>query len=349
MNKNTAEIILQALEAKKSTSKPAVIANQPKDSFVKVVKNTRQPTRPSIVKLRDEAISNENAIEKMMDFVGESGNIYLTFGGVGDIVLLLAECYKDKNAKIVFYANSSSKEFGNKFLEYFGMKYISLNNIFGTSDAHRAVNLLQSTGRLQTSAHLPDGLDYGDWIRNTNKYAKRIVTDTDWVERFGIDDDLSKQKFMLFAPTGSFKGMHKQKFLMPHEADAVVKLYLNKGFLVYIVGTDEDKLYYQSIRNPKVFWLHTDKIVDNMNNITSITFDKFIKIINSASEYCSTDTWLKTYSCLLGKKTIVFDNRYNSKYSFGADSGDLIFLNKFIWPSLRLVKIEEFIKYDIYV
>lgn len=349
MNKSQADLILQALEAKRSTLKPVIISEQNKESFVKVVKNTRQPTRPSIVKLRDQALSNENAIEKMMEFVGDSGNIYLTFGGVGDIVLLLAECHLDKNAKIVFYANSGSKEFGKNFLELFGLDHIVLNNIFGSSDAHKAVNLLKATGRLQTSAHLPDGLDYGDWIRNTSKYIKRITASTDWLERFGFDEELSKQKFMLFAPTGSYKGMHKQKFLMPHEAEAVVKLYLNKGYLVYIVGTDEDKLYYQSIKNPKVFWLSSDKIIDNMNNITSITFERFVKILNSATEYCSTDTWLKTYSCLLGKKTIVFDNRYNSKYSFGADSGDLIFLNKFIWPSLTLVKIEEFIKYDIYI
>jgi hypothetical protein len=349
VNKNKAELILQALESKKSTLKPESIIEKTNDGFVKIVRNTRQATRPSIVKIRDQAMANQNAIEDMMAFVKNRGNIYLTFGGVGDLILLLAECHQDPEAKIVYFANSTSKDFGKKFLELFKQDFIILDNLFGSSDAHKAISLLKSTERLQASAHLPDGLDYGDWIRNTQKYASRIITRTNWLDKFGIDADNNGKKHVVFAPSGSYKSSHKQKYLQPHEADAVTKIYLNKGYYVYVVGNHDDKAYYNTIRNPRIFWLTSDEIIDYKNFSSTITFEKFIQILNSASDFCSVDTWLKTYSCLLGKKTIVFENKYNNKYSFGADSGDLIFLNKSIWPSMKLVKIEEFIKNDIYV
>jgi hypothetical protein len=346
VGKNKSEIIAQALEAKRHASKPVSFEDDKVQTNIKIVKNIRQPTRPSIVKIRNQAISTQDALDEMMRFVNDGGNIYLTFGGVGDLVLLLADCCEDPLAKIVFFANNGSKEFGDKFLKLFGISYRIFDNIFGSGDAHRALNMLQATGRLMKSAHLPDGLDYGDWVRNTDKYLQRMPNKTNWIDKFGNDDSQMKGKKVIFAPSGSYRSLHKQKFLQPHEAEAVIKVYLKKGFTVLITGSEDDKIFYSNIRNPKVFWLTATKIIDYKNYSTSIDFNKFIQIINSADEFCSVDTWLKTYTCLIGKPTKVFDNRYNNKYTFGSDSGDFIFLNQKIWPSMKLVRVEEFIKLD---
>ena len=346
MSKNKSEIIAQAFEAKRHASKPISFDDQKIQTNVKIVRNIRQATRPSIVKIRSQALSIQDDLNEMMRFVSENGNIYLTFGGVGDLVLLLAECCDDKLAKIIFFANSGSKEFGENFLKLFGMKYRVFNNIFGSGDAHRALNMLKATGRLMKSAHLPDGLDYGDWVRDTEKYLGRIPRNTNWIDRFGCDDNQIKGKKVIFAPSGSYRSLHKQKFLQPHEVEAVIKVYLKKGYTVLITGSDEDKNFYNTIRNPRVFWLTANKIIDYKNYSVSLDFKKFLRIINSADEFCSVDTWLKTYTCLIGKNTKVFDNRYDNRYAFGSDSGDFIFLNEKFWPSMKLIKVEEFIKND---
>ena len=344
MSKNKSEIIAQALEAKQNATKPVLLDEGKTLSNIKIVRNSRQATRPSIVKIRETALNNQKSIEDMMDFVRGCENIYLTFGGVGDVILLLAEAYTDPLAKIVFFGNGGSKEFGEKFLNSFKVQNIVLDNIFGSSDAHKALNMLQNTGRLQISSHLPDGLDYGDWIRDNEKYVRKIKTKTNWIEKFGTDEETIDKKVIIFAPSGSYRSMHKQKYLEPYEAEAVAKLYINRGFTVYMTGNESDKYFYQNIRSPKVFWLTSDRLIDYKNHMVSLDFNRFIRIINSGVEYCSTDTWLKTYSCLIGKPTKVFDNRYHGKYAFGTDSGDLIFLNQRIWPTMRLCRVEEFIK-----
>jgi len=49
------------------------------------------------------------------------------------------------------------------------------------------------------SAHLPDGLDYGDWTRNNDKYINRIITKTNWAEKIGYDEKIASQKTVVIA------------------------------------------------------------------------------------------------------------------------------------------------------
>lgn len=341
-------IIQQALDEKKSNLKPVGVDELQRSLMepkVKMIANTRPKTIKSIKQARIDARRNHGALEEMMGFAGKVGNYYITFGGVGDVILLLAEAYRDPDAKIIFYANQGSLDFAKLFLNEFKVPHFVRPNIMGTSLANTAVDLLRSTGRLQTSAHLPDGLDYGDWSRNQEKYRQRMPKKTDWVNKFGFIPELKNKKIAIIAPSGSYRTNWKQKYLHIHEYELLVDLYLRNGYIVYSTGSDADKNYYQNIRHHAHFWLTSDKIYNGKNFYDAINFKHFIQIINSATEVLSVDTWIKTYSSLANIPTKVFENRYNGRiYDFGRDSGDIVFLNDEWWDSMKRYKIEDFLQ-----
>ena len=337
---NKSKLISQALESKKIVSKPVSVYPNPN---IHIVKNVRQQIRPSIVQARTNALNTNSDLESMKHFTSV-GDIYLTFGGVGDLILLLAECYNNPNARIVFFANEGCQNFASDFIKFFNIKALVIRNIFGSNEAHFAIQILKETNRLMQSAHLPDELDYGDWTRNNDKYISRIITKTDWSEKIGFDQKLVSEKVAVIAPTGSYRRIHKQKFLTPTEIELVNKIYLDNGYTIYMTGNEVDRLYYSSFRSPRIFWMSSDKIFNYKNQIEMISFPRFLQIINSANECVSVDTWLKTFTCLLGKPTKVFDNRYNSNYAFGSDSGDHIFLNTKLWKNMMLFRWEDFVE-----
>ena len=337
---NKSKLISQALETKKPVSKPVSVSP---NSNIQIVKNVRQQVRPSIVQARINALNTNSELETMKQFAS-SGDIYLTFGGVGDLMLLLGEAYQNNNGKIIFFANDGCQIFAYDFIKYFNVKTLVLKNIFGSNEAHNALQILKETNRLMQSAHLPDGLDYGDWTRNNDKYINRIITKTNWAEKIGYDEKIASQKTVVIALTGSYRKMHKQKFLTPLEVEAINKIYLDYGYTIYMTGSEADRLYYSSFRSPKILWMTNNKIFNYKNQVEMITFQKYLQIINSANECASVDTWLKTFTCLLGKPTKVFDNRYNNNYSFGTDSGDYIFLNTKLWKNMMLFRWEDFVE-----
>lgn len=340
-------IIQQALDEKRSNLKPAGVDEMQRSLIepkIKMIANTRPKLTKSVRQARIDARRSNGVLEEMMGFAGKVGNYYITFGGVGDLILLFAEAYRDPEAKIIFYANQGSMEFAKLFLNEFKIPHFMRPNIMGSSIANTAIDLLKTTGRLKTSAHLPDGLDYGDWTRNLEKYKSRMPKNTDWVSRFGFIQEMKNNKVAIIAPSGSYRTNWKQKYLHPHEYELIVDLYLRNGYVVYSTGSESDKNYYQNIRHNSHFWLTSEKIYSGRNFYDAINFKHFLQIINSATEVLSVDTWIKTYSSLAGIPTKVFENRYNGKiYDFGRDSGDLIFLNDEWWTNMKRYKVEDFI------
>lgn len=67
-----------------------------------------------------------------------------------------------------------------------------------------------------------------------------------------------------------------------------------------------------------------------------------LRIVNSANKVISVDTWLKTYSLLVGIPTTVVMTRWNGEYKqYGEDVTDWIFLNPKIWRNIKLEKVEN--------
>ena len=346
-------IIQQALDEKRSNLKPVgldELNNRMMQPKTKMVANIRTQTKTNIKQARVEARKNHSVLGEMTAFMGNSGNYYITFGGVGDLVLLLAEAYKDPNAKMIFYANEGSLNFAKIFLNEFKIPHFIKPNIMGSSLANMAVEMLRQTNRLMTSAHLPDDLDYGDWSRNLQKYIPRLTRITDWKQRFGFIPDLKQKKVVILAPSGSYRNNYKQKYITTTEYNVVVDIYLKNGYIVYATGSEADKQYYGQLRSMNHFWLTSEKVYNHRSGYEPINLRHFLALINSATEVVSVDTWLKTYSALADIPTKIFENRYGGKiYDFGRDSGDLIFLNDKIWKSMSRYRIEDFISNNAYL
>lgn len=291
-----------------------------------------------------EKARSKNNYETASRFLKTNGNFYVTFGGVGDLVLLLAECYKDEEAKIIFFANNCSNKFGEQFLKYFKMKFLAVPNLMGSKWANMFIKEAELTGKLKTSAHLARDLNYEDWRINTEEYENRIVSQTTWLDQIGtITHD---RPVVLIAPTGSQRDAGRQRYMLTDEYLALAHVFLKRNMTVYSIGSEADLVRYPLIDNKNHFWLNSEKIIDCKKGIKEINFTKFLQTINSASEVISMDTWLKTYTCLIGIKTHVILNRRPDKYiEYGTDVSDYIFLNKKIWHTMELWKIDDLIEY----
>jgi len=272
----------------------------------------------------------------------------VTYGGIGDLILLLAEAYRDPDARLIFFANLTGRNFVKEILKDFEINHIIFDNPIGSPQAIKALNMIKSTGKLQKSQHLSEKLDYDDWKRNFNFYKNKMTTSTDWLERYGKIEN-KNDKIAIICPSGSYRNMAPQKFLYKPELESLISLYNAQGFKVYCVGSFGDYEFYKVPRNPHTFWLTVNNIIDYRGKREMIDIKKFFKIINSADSICSVDTWLKTYTCLSGLETDVFLNRYNHESKFGGMAGDWIFINTDLWPTMRLHDISEFIKNGAYL
>lgn len=264
-------------------------------------------------------------------------NYYLGFGGLGDAVLLIAACWNDPNAKVVFFANHIP--FIRNFFEIFGLSVYLHDNIMGTKTANEVYNLMTGMPNFKQSAHLADGLDFNDWF-NEKKYIARIKGEAPWISYLGQEP--SDLPVAIIAPSGSSKEQNRQRYLHQHEYQKLVNLYLDKGYKVYATGSLSDLHHFKIINKENFYWLSSDKIYNGNGTAENISLTKMLRIINSASQVVSMDTWLKTYTLICGIPTIVIETRWNNTYRpFGEDVTDWIFLNSNIWPSIKIAKIEE--------
>ena len=209
----------------------------------------------------------------------------------------------------------------------------------GTKMAGHIFDYMQSLPNFKQSAHLADGLDYGDW-KNERKYINRIRGKARWVQHLGkapIDKPV-----VILQPSGSHKDTKRQRYLNVEEYKELTKKYLGKGYKVYAVGSMNDLHFFGLIDKDNFFWLNSDSIYDGRGNTRPSDLKNMLRIINSAEHVLSVDTWLKTYTLLCDIPTTVIETRWDGKYkNYGEDITDFIFLNKSIWPHLTMAKIES--------
>jgi hypothetical protein len=323
----------------------SVMQNFVSPKSVEKIKTIRQLPIKSVQELRNEAYKNRGLLEKLKEFCGSNGNLYLTFGGTGDLVLLLGECYNDKSSKVIYFANEGSVELANEFIKFFNLKSFIHPNLMGTRTANHAEDVLIRTGRLKTSAHLAKNLDYADWKRNTKYYEPRLPKTTDWISRIGKNEIYANKKVLVICPTGSVRNESKQRYLTTLEYLTIVTLYLKKGWTVFSTGSEQDTLLYPAINDANHFWITSTKLYKNGSLTSTHPFIHFLKIINSATEVISVDTWLKTYTLLAGIPTKVIESKFYGAYlPFGHDPSDFVFLNKNVWPHLSIVKPESILE-----
>ena len=282
--------------------------------------------------------SSPNLLSHIKNFTRHNDkHYYLGFGGLGDALLLMAVCWNDPKAKVVFFANHIP--FIRSFFDLFGISVYLHDNIMGTPIAAEIYNTMMVLPNFKSSAHLADGLNYNDWS-NENKYTPRIKSSVSWAGHLG------KEKFdkpvVIIAPSGSNKNIQRQRYLHHHEYQQLVDLYLNKNYIVYATGSITDLHHFKLINKDNFYWLCSDTIYSGSSNVEKIDLRKMLRIINSAVHVISMDSWLKSYTLLCNILTKVVKTRWDGKYKpYGEDVTDWIFLNTDIWPSLKMTTIEE--------
>ena len=80
---------------------------------------------------------------------------------------------------------------------------------------------------------------------------------------------------------------------------------------------------------------------------TAIDAKFFITAVHNCEKIISTDTWIKTYACLINLPATVIANRDHNgkdvKYG-GQSNSDYIFLNTDFWPTLKVVGYKDLIE-----
>ena len=287
-------------------------------------------------KIKIPNFSSTNLLKRVETFTHDrEANYYLGFGGLGDALLLMATCYNDPKAKVIFFANQIP--FINEFFNLLGIPVYLHENIMGTKIASHIYNFLKNMPNFRESAHLADGLNYNDWT-NENKYIKRIKNTTDWLTRFGKEQ--ADKPIAIIAPSGSNKDIKRQRYLNHNEYNQLVEKTL-KNYLVYVVGSVADLHHFKLINKSGFNWLCSDRIYSGDGVSKASNLKNMLRIINSAEHVLSMDTWLKTYSLLCGIPTTVIKTRWDNHYrNYGEDITDWIFLNPNIWSSIKLTTIE---------
>lgn len=261
---------------------------------------------------------------------------YLGFGGLGDALLLMAACWGNPRAKVVFFANQIP--FINNFFDILGISVFLHSNIMGTKMANHIFDYMKKLPTFKESAHLADELNYNDWS-NERKYISRIRSRVNWIQHFGKNE--TDKPVIVIGPSGSNKDIKRQRYLHNEEYRKLVNIYLDKDYKVYATGSMNDLHHFGLVDRDNYFWLNSDGIYDSKGIGKESNLKDMLRIINSAEHVFSMDTWLKTYTLLCGIPTTVIGTRWDGKYrKYGEDITDYIFLNRNIWPNLNLAEIE---------
>ena len=313
-------------------------------------KNNFQIRRSATI--RNHANNDELKFEKFLsgldEFMNGDKNVYMAFGGVGDLLLLLAVCYNNEKASVIFMVNDESNQFAKKFLEYFNLNHIVFKNLMGTKYCSPLYKKVTSHPNFTLSAHLADRCDYGDWKKNTDKYKNRLVLGTDWLSLIG--ENKREKKYAIICPSGSHKCDSRRRYLTTTEYNTIVKMYLAKGYEVITTSSKNDLKIFGFYPDKNCYWLTDSELINYRGISQQIDFNTFLQIIVSSDDLVSTDTWIKTFMALCGKSAHVIRTRYNSKYQeIGKESCDYIFLNKDFWPKLKIHTYEDFLEYLEYL
>jgi len=234
---------------------------------------------------------------------------YLGFGGLGDALLLMAVCWENPKAKVVFFANQIP--FIRNFFDILGISVFIHDNIMGTKMAAHIFDYMKKLPTFKESAHLADGLDYNDWA-NEKKYASRIRGRTRWVQHFGKAP--TNKPVIIIGPSGSHKDIKRQRYLHNGEYKRLVDIYLDKGYKVYAAGSMNDLHHFGLVNRDNFFWLNSDTIYDGKGNAQPSNLTNMLRIINSAEHVISMDTWLKTYTLLCDIPTTVVETRWDGNH-----------------------------------
>lgn len=290
-------------------------------------------------------------LDKVNFIINKRKPIFLGFGGAGDFMLTLAAYQNYKiEGHMIFYANHNSMSFIKDINNVFKAKVSVFQNIYGSQLAKDVYKILKISGLLQISGHLPDqeNICYEDWKNNTPKYKDQIIRETDWLTRIGLNNDMPQQNLIGITPSGSWKSNSIKRYLTREEFTEVYKKVIQNNKIPIIFSNESDFNYYcVENKSLKKGYFMTSNSLHDFENLSKRPTDCkfFLSAINNCEQMISMDTWIKTYTCLIKKPTIVIANRdaNNNDKKYGEWGTDFIFLNTDFWPTLKLIGYKDFI------
>lgn len=318
------------------------LQNTKKANFNTIIKaaNARTKHMANLFKNNINLSEIKDLVKKNYVFFDDNCSGYMVLGGIGDLLLVLAACYNQPNPKVLFLANNPRSQLVKNLFEFFNVQYVIYRNLMGTHWCGMVYDKFIKMPCFKTSAHLADGLNYGDWF-NVEKYKDRLVTSPDW-DKFIGESRLFEEKYVLLCPSGSWKGEARRRYLSLEEYRTIVAKLLQKKCKIVTTSDESDLKTYGLFPNQNCVWMTSDKIIFHDGTKKDISFKTFLQTINSADECVSMDTYLKTLVLLMNKKAKVIKTRFNGKYmEDGADSSDKIFLNKDIWPKIETYTLDQ--------
>lgn len=279
----------------------------------------------------------------LKNWLAEDADYYLSFGGAGDALIMLAACWDNPRARPVFFTNGS--RLTARLFDALGVKALIHPNIMGQPWVHTVLEPLMSHPNFKPAGHLPVSLDYSDWKHKHQYFIDTMVTETPWRTTLGVEPNpFQTSRVIVICPSGSTKDKSRQRFLTPEEFQSLSHFYLDGGCTVLGCMSEEDVRIYRPIKHPHFGFLSADKL-STPKKETRHNAAKMLRYVNSADLVISPDTWLKTYSMLAGIPTVVIMTRWNGRYRLiGEEVADYVFLHPAIWKNIRFARAEEFVK-----
>lgn len=296
----------------------------------------KQPVKPII-------IGNglpKNDVDHVKNFLGSNDRVYFGCGGLGDAMLTIASCYQDPQARVIFGANHENVK---SLFDAFKIDVLITRNFYPSVLGMTLHHYIIAHPNFKGAAHIPDSMNYGEWVSNHEKYLKRMVRSMPLIDMFGRMVNPRKTNGVVgIAPRGSdHHGKAKQRYLAPEEFRAVTRKFLDQNKTVFAFGSAEDVDHYGAVQHNNFIWMTGDFGMSHPAPRYPSSFRHLLSCINGCDELYSVDTWLKTYGALAGIPTNVIMSRRNGvTVPPPNDASDYIFMNQNFW-GFNLVDVKD--------
>lgn len=267
-------------------------------------------------------------------FLNNNETIYAGVGGLGDALLTLAAAFKEPGSKIVFGANSSTKEVVKQLFTVFDIESLLVQNFNGSAEGIMTWNSIFDHPHCKSTVHIPKDLNYGDWGINTKHYVEKMITRIPLIKTIGklVNPRYTKKVIGLCVRGSDHTSTWKQRYLSKDEYHRLIEKSLSQDATVIVFGSENDINYYNVYQNNNVIFMNSNFAISHPAPKYSISMRHMLTAINSCDLIISVDTWLKTYAGLAGIPCKVIMNRYFGKSTLEyTDPSDKIFLDPSIW------------------
>jgi hypothetical protein len=329
------ERIKQVLQKSKPMRKPTF------QEIQAIAKRRDMPARPMPVPKAEKkqpvkpvVIGNglpKNDVDHVKNFLSSNERVYFGCGGLGDAMLTIAGCHKDPHARVIFGANHENVK---ALFDAFKIDVMVTRNFYPSVLGMTLHHYIITHPNFKGSFHIPDSMNFMEWVNSHDKYLKRITRSMPLKDIFGRMINPRKTSGVVgICPRGSdHHSLVKQRFLTVDEFKKLTNKFLAQNKTVYAFGSVADIEHYGSIQNNNFIWMSGDYGVSHPAPKYPTSFRHMLSCINGCDELYSVDTWLKTYGALAGISTkVILSRRNGAAIQPPNDASDYIFMNREFW------------------